>query len=255
MTVAKKLAVAVSVAAVLLVGAVYLAIGSRHENLQANVYTKVNNGKFGDFFGLVNTCPYQVVDVDSDEADYTLDVGWLSYKEGWAYLLKRKDGATLEFEGYSESKAEPNAARIMRKVCRDIQRDFPLWLNTQRVRASIGKSAQTGATTSVDDSDPPRRYEMMEYRNGPIVGQALLDTKLGRVWTITNIVNAAGKTERTEFEEVGVENLWISDDEAIKLFPLPDQNRFSRVKDLTRPTAIQQAEKQALAEQLAEKER
>jgi hypothetical protein len=232
------------------IGAAYLISGSRQEKLQANVYTKVNNGKFPES-QLTKTCPNQVADVDSGEADYTLDVGWLSYKEGWAYLLKRKDGATLEFEGYSESKAEPDAARIMRKVCHDIQRDFSLWLNTQRVRASIGKPAQSGEPTSADD-DPPRRYEMMEYRNGAIVGQALLDTKLGRLWTLTNIVNPAGKTERTEFKEISVEDLWESEDEADSLRPHEDQetfireeHRLSRLRALTRPAAIQRAEDQA----------
>lgn len=224
---------------VFLVGAGYFTAGLRPQPLQANVYTEVKNGS--NFPELVKTCPNQVADVVADVADYTLEVKWWNggpgEKEGWGYYLERKDGAYLE--AVRAAVADPNAARVARQVCRDIQRDFPLWLNTQRVRASIGKSAQTGAPTSFDETDPPRRYEMTEYRNGPIVGQALLDTKLGRLWTLTNIVNSAGKTVRTEFQEIGVENLWKSEDEA------PADLAEWRVKKLTRPAAIQRAEEQA----------
>jgi hypothetical protein len=218
------------------IGAAYFISGSRQEKLQANVYTKAGEGEH--FPDLAKTCPNQVADFgDADEADYTFIVRWRSIQpKGWFYFLERKDGATL---GLLDLNArDPNAARVARQVCRDIARDFPLWLNTQRVRASIGKPSQTGTVTSVED-DPPRRYEMMEYRNGPIIGQALLDTKLGRLWTLTNIVNSAGKTVRTEFQENGVENLWKSEDEA------PADLALWRVKKLTRPAAIQRAEEQA----------
>jgi hypothetical protein len=186
-----------------------------------------------------------------EEADYTLTVVWIGPK-GWLYELERKDGARLEPDPYKLKDIEdPNAARVVRKVCRDIERDFPLWLNTQRVRASISKSAQTGVATSVDD-DPPRRYEMIGYRNGTIVGIALLDTKLGRAWLLTNITDSGGKTVRTEFNEVSVDGLWKSADELYgdKKFSSSksvrdEADKFFELKKLTRPIAIQRAEDQA----------
>jgi hypothetical protein len=148
-----------------------------------------------------------------------------------------------------------NATRVARQACHDIARDFPLWLNTQHVWASVGKPAEAGATTSVDD-DPPRRYEMMEYRNGPMVGHALLDTKLGRIWMLVTLPNSGDKLERVKFEEISVENLWESDDEAsdrvadahtddMRKFWSGEEQKLSRLKDLTRPMSIQPAEQQA----------
>jgi hypothetical protein len=246
---------------VFLVGATYFISSPSREKLQANVYVEEKSGNFPD---LAKSCPDVVAHSDdADKADYTLKLAWLpntgqSQRKGWLYDLERRDGALLtslteEYEHFVYG--EPDATKVARRVCRDIQRDFPLWLNTQRVRASIGKPAQMGTTTSVED-DPPRRYEMMEYRNGQIIGQALLDTKLGRLWTLTNIVNSAGQTERTEFKEISVENLWESEDEAVDMIQSARSDdtiqllgraniKLSRVKELTRPAAIQRAEEQA----------
>jgi len=223
-----KVAIGLALGAFLL-GTGYFMAGFRPQPLQAAI--SLGSGVTFPGSEFAKGCPNEVL-VGSD-ADYVVDVNW--FPRGWGGLVYRSDEAILmEFE----EKPDPDSARVARQICRVIEKDFPRWVNTQRVRASIGKPARTGSTTSVDD-DPPRRYEMMEYRNGPIVGQALLDTKLGRLWTLTNIVNSAGKTERTEFKEISVENLWKSEDEASADLAL------WRVKKLTRPTAIQRAEDQA----------
>jgi hypothetical protein len=242
-----KLALGALLAAIV-TGVAYFIAGSRQEKLQANLHMKVLDGTFPD---LAKTCPNQVAQVGADEADYTLVVFWEDGK-GWFYELERKDGAALGPDINAKGAYNPNASRVVRQVCRDIERDFPLWLNTQRLRASIGKPALTGATTSVDD-DPPRRYEMMEYRNGTIVGLTLLDTKVGRTWLLTNLTDSGGKTVRTEFNEVSVQNLWESEDElnefeksvSFAKWAMDRDANVKRVKDLTRPIAIQQAENQA----------
>lgn len=256
MNIANKLASGV-VLAVVLVGVAYFISGSRQEKLQANVHTKVGDGD--DFDAVAKACPRQVANVGADEADYTLNVTWFpgdpDVKEGWIYSLQRKDGATLEREEFvgGNLKTDPDATRIARQVCRDVQRDFPLWLNTQRVRASIGNAVQTESATSAETLDPPRRYEMTEYHNGPIVGIALLDTELGRAWLLTNLTDSNGKTVRSAFNEVSVEDLWQSAGELYETearnsfakWTRDQEQRFSRVKELTRPIAIQHAEDKA----------
>jgi hypothetical protein len=52
------------------------------------------------------------------------------------------------------------------------------------------------------------RYQLAEYRHGSIIGLALVDTEVGRTWTLIDVVDARGRKTRTEFGEVGVEGLW-----------------------------------------------
>ncbi|OFW10769.1 MAG: hypothetical protein A3H27_06460 [Acidobacteria bacterium RIFCSPLOWO2_02_FULL_59_13] len=231
-----------------LVAAGTYLIVNRRPNLQARVYVKA----VGEGFPLIETpCPSIAIVSGEEEADYTLSAYW--HKEGWYALLIRRDGAGREFP-----EENPDAAKVLRQTCRTIEKDFPAWLSTERQRVSARAQMQTASLGlgATDTSDVARRYELKEYRHGSIVGLALVDTELGRTWVLTDLFDDKGKKVRSQFQEVGVEKLWETNDEAFDLiqkvsdektrrFLIDHERELTWLKELTRPRAIQEAEEKA----------
>ena len=220
---------------------VYFATIAQRPHLQARVYIKAGAPGFPD---LSKTCPGLASVFSEGEADYTLFAGWGD--EGWSTVLTRKDGAARQFE------QSRNASKVLREACRAIAEDFAAWLSTERQRLP----ARTQGQTNPAALDPVGRYELKEYRHGNIVGLALVDTELGRTWVMSDVVDAKGKKIRTRFQEVGSDDLWETDEEVfdrvekardqyMKKATLGRLQELMRLKELTRPRAIQEAEEKA----------
>jgi hypothetical protein len=221
---------------------VYFASIARRPHLQARLYIKATPAGFPELW---KTCPDLAYVSAEGEADYRLFAGWNS-KEGWSTVLLRKDGAARQFE------QSRDASKVLREACRAIAEDFAAWLSTERQRFSAGTQGQTSPAVL----DPVRRYELKEYRHGGIVGLALVDTELGRTWVMSDLVDAKGKKIRTHFQEVGADDLWETDEEAFERMEKArgqyeralwsgQLTELTRVKEWTRPKAIQEAEEKA----------
>jgi hypothetical protein len=189
-------------------------------------------------------CPTLTVTVEESAADYTLAAAWGN--EGWVAVLARKDGTRRLLERTTDVR------EVLRSVCQTVKKDFPAWLATEKSRLASG--ASMSLESAAYTSDTVGRYELREYRHGSIVGLAMIDTKLGRAWVLTDLLENGRKTG-SRFQEVGVEALWRTDSEAwakiteappdSKLIWLREQQTLAKVKELTRARVIEDAETRA----------
>jgi hypothetical protein len=107
--------------------------------------------------------------------------------------------------------------------------------------------------------DGPDRYQLHEFRHGTIVGLALLDKQIGRVWLLSELRGQSGKKVGDRFAELGVEELWKNRDEVLDetlvlnrgseaakdaAFALMLREQY--LKQLTRPRAVQEADVKGL---------
>ncbi|MBI4480147.1 MAG: hypothetical protein HY651_09010 [Acidobacteria bacterium] len=246
----KKIAT-IGIAISLAVAAAYFGGVARKPRLQARL--RIDSRGASDvhthFWDLTDKCPILIYTSKEESADYTLFTVW--EEKGWIAILSRPDGAQIMLT------QDPDLTKVFRSVCQVVENDFPLWLSTERYRFSRGSQAQTAssattATGVTGVADATQRYQLMEYRHGNIEGMALVDTKLGRTWVLTDLFDAKGKKVRARFQEVGVEELWETADESWdrvqeasgenKTFRLSQHEQLQRVKVLTRPQSIEEAE-------------
>lgn len=59
--------------------------------------------------------------------------------------------------------------------------------------------------------DKNGRFTFREYHQGNLVGLAMVDTKIGRVWLLTQMTDDRGRRVRDDLVEVAVEGLWKSE--------------------------------------------
>jgi hypothetical protein len=109
---------------------IVVSVETRRPTLQATIYAP-------NFPELAKACPEQafLLNLSHQSVDYlVVDLRWA---DGWHVdALRNEDSAVLW------DRNEPpdgDKARLARQICGVIRRDFPLWLNTQRQRASIEK--------------------------------------------------------------------------------------------------------------------
>ncbi|MCI0719612.1 MAG: hypothetical protein L0338_11685 [Acidobacteria bacterium] len=234
-----------------LVGALLYVVATREPRLQARVRVDVRSEGTPVDWEPWKTCP-NLAFTASDEADYTLWATWVD--TGWTAILDRSDGTGRWLE------KSPDSSKVLREACRTVEADFPAWLSTERQRLSTGRvgvdrSAAVSASTA-------HRYDLREYRHGSVVGLAMIDTELGRAWALTDIVDERGRKVRMRFEEVGVAGLWETEDEIwsdvekaksdeMRRFYMRRWDEFRKVRELTRPKLIQDAEAKASRESLS----
>jgi len=208
------------------------------------------------------TCPHEAfVDgfASGESADYTLTALW-SGDVGWVTVLERRD-EVLIYDHETAQFSNRDATKVLRQACRVVESDFPALLATERERVPTENpgSTELASSSASNSSDGVRRYQLAEYREGTIAGLALLDSKLGRVWAVTEVLDKGGRKVRDEFQEVGVQDLWDTDDELYdrvqeasseseKDLWIHARTDLDRVKQLTRPNAIQKAEQTAYDE-------
>lgn len=103
--------------------------------------------------------------------------------------------------------------------------------------------------------DETDRYQLKQYNRGSIVGVALLDKKIGRVWFLREIVDEKGKRVRDEFREEAVSELWETEESIAAGLPglAEYEGRLSfRIKQLTRPRTVTEANTEAVIESFAQ---
>jgi hypothetical protein len=231
----KSVTLAVAGLAVGLVGAALYFIVLRRPHLQARVFVQ---GQI-DLLHLPKPCPDGAVwSTNEEKADYSLSMVWR--ENAWFAVLLRTDHVVWKLDDSQD------LSKILRQVCRVVAEDFPALLSTERSRPLSAVTATP--------SDAVARYELKDYRHGNITGLALVDTELGRIWVMRDLVDAKGKTIRTSFSEMGVDDLWKTNEEIWERIDkarsedskrryFQEWDELRDVKKATRPRAIQDAEK------------
>ena len=178
-------------------------------------------------------CPGMPLTGNKDRADYLVGVD----EDSLAVVRLHPLVSVLQVKDSKQSKTEH--AKL---ACEAVKRDFASWVHTEQAR---------GLAAKPEIVDSPQRYSLQEYRHGNIVGLALVDQQVGRVWLLTKI--REGKESRDEFHEAAVAGLWEDPehlekqtlssvkDEAIYNFFRKTKEEDRRTKELTLPLGIQRA--------------
>jgi len=190
----------------------------------------------------MKTCPGVPVGYSAEQTDYSAVV-----VDGVGHVSRVHDNTWIFFQEDEKLKQTD----LMRMACEAILRDFR---SMESSRSILPKHTQQQTRDTIDSS---LRYALKDYRHGAIVGLALLDQQVGRVWLLSSIKDSTGKSPgRNEFRELMIDGLWIdpntdldafrAQDEGTKRFLHSQAYQDHRAKELTLPSIVRKAREAAM---------
>ncbi len=214
-----------------------LFISKSSQKAQPTVAFSTVPEKQPDLTLFMKTCPGVPVGSKTGMTDYEVGL-----TDGFVAVKRRHDEVWVLIHTDAKMKQDD----LMRMSCEAVRKDFLSWGDSRQYL--LRKSEQ-------ETEDSPVRYSLKDYRHGNIVGLALVDQKIGRVWLLASVKDSKGKKDRDEFQELGVNGLWedpsanfswqFDKDEGVRRMYLSVEYQDRETKEFTLPLLVRQGRAQA----------